>query len=69
MSNSTQSIQAINAQAQTQQTVQPPKKAPTTNQNAVPQDTVTISKASRQAQAGNTNTVASRDKDHDGDNA
>jgi hypothetical protein len=68
MSNSTQSVQAL-TQTQTQQTVQPPKKAPTTTQKAFPQDTVTISKASQQAQAGNTNAVASGDKDHDGDNA
>jgi len=69
MSNSTQSVRAIDAHTQTQQTVQPPKKAPATTQKAVPQDTVTISKASQQAQAGNTNAVASGDKDHDGDNA
>ena len=56
MSNSIQSVQAANAQTQIESTVQPPKKAPA--QNSIPQDTVTISKSSQQANAGNTNTVA-----------
>ena len=46
MSNSIQSVQAANAQTQIENTVQPPKKAPA--QNSIPQDTVTISKASQQ---------------------
>jgi hypothetical protein len=68
MSNSIQSVQSANVHAQTEHTVQPPKNAQTTTQ-AVPQDTVTISKASQQAHAGNSNAVASGDKDRDGDNA
>ena len=69
MSNSIQSVQSASVHAQTEHAVQPPKKAQTTIQNSVPQDTVTISKASQQAHAGNTNAVASGDKDRDGDNA
>jgi hypothetical protein len=69
MSNSIQSLQSANTQAQTEQTVQPPKKAQTTLQNPLPQDTVTLSQASQQAQAGNTNAVASGDTDHEGGNA
>ena len=69
MSNSIQSVQSANVHAQTEHTVQPPKKAQTTTQNSVPQDTVTISKASQQALAGNANAVASGDKDRAGDNA
>jgi len=68
MSNSIHSLQAANAKAQTEQTVQPPKKLQTTAQNSVPQDTVTISKASRQAHAGNIEAAAGGDKDHDGNN-
>jgi hypothetical protein len=68
MSKSIQSVQSANVHAQTEHTVQPPKNAQTTTQS-VPQDTVTISKASQQAHAGNTNAVASGDKDRDGDNA
>lgn len=69
MSNPIQSIQSANVHAQTEQTVQPPKNAQTSSQNSVPHDTVTISKASQQAQAGNINAVAPGDKDHDGDKA
>ena len=69
MSNSIQSVQSSNVHAQTEHAVQPPKKAQTTSQNSVPQDTVTISKASQQAHSGNSNAVASGDKDRDGDNA
>ena len=69
MSNSIQSVQSSNVHAQTEHAVQPPKKAQTPSQNSVPQDTVTISKASQQAHAGNTNAVASGDKDRNGDNA
>jgi hypothetical protein len=69
MSNSIQSVQSANVHAQTEHTVQQPKNAQTTNQNSVPQDTVTITKASQQAHAGNANAVTSGDKDRDGDNA
>ncbi len=68
MSNSIHSLQAANAKDQTEQTVQPPKKLQTTAQNSVPRDTVTISKASQQAQAGNTKAAVGGDKDHDGNN-
>jgi hypothetical protein len=66
MSNSIRSLQAADVQAKTEQTVQPPKKAQTTLQNPVPQDTVTISNAIQQARAGNTNAVALSGKNHDG---
>jgi len=69
MSNSIRSLQAANAQTQTEQTVQPPKKPLATTQKPVPQDTVTISKASQQAQATTTKLSASGDVDHDGDSA
>jgi hypothetical protein len=69
MSNSIRSLQAANAQTQTEQTVQPPKKPLATTQKPVPQDTVTISKASQQAQAATTKPAASGDVDHDGDSA
>jgi hypothetical protein len=65
MSNSIHSLQAANAQAQTEQTVQPPKKLQRTPQNSIPQDSVTISNASKQAQAGNTKAAADADKDQD----
>ncbi len=58
MSNSIHSLQAAHAQAQTEQTVQPPKNLQTAIQNSTPQDTVTISKAGRQAQARNTKVAA-----------
>jgi hypothetical protein len=67
MSNSIHSIQAVNAQAQTQQAVQPPKNQQTTAQPAIPQDTVTISQSAKQAQAVNTKAAAGGDVDHDGD--
>jgi hypothetical protein len=69
MSNSIHSLQSANAQTQTEQTVQPPKKPLATTQNPVPQDTVTISKASQQAQAGAIKPAAGGDVDHDGDSA
>ena len=67
MSNSIQSLQAVNAHDQAAQTVQPPPK-PATSQAAIPQDTVTISAAAKQAQASNTKPAASGDVNHDGDN-
>jgi hypothetical protein len=51
MSNSTQSIQTAQAETQTEQTVQPPKKPQAATQEAIQKDTVTISKASQQALA------------------
>jgi hypothetical protein len=69
MSNSIQSVQSAHVHAQTEHAVQPSRILQTTSQNSVPQETVTISKPSQQAHAGNTNAVASHDKDHDGDNA
>lgn len=66
MSNSIQSLQATNAQTQTEQAVQPPPK-PATSPAAIPQDTVTISAAAKQAQASNAKPAASGDVDHDGD--
>jgi hypothetical protein len=67
MSNSVNSIQATQAQAQTGQTVQPPKKPQAVTQGAIQQDTVTISKATQQALASNTKPATSGDVDHDGD--
>jgi len=69
MSNSIHSLQTENAQARTEQTVQPPKKLQIATQTSIPQDKVTISKASQQAQAGSTKAAVGGDKDHDGDSA
>ena len=69
MSNWIQSLQTANAQAETEQTVQPPKKLQTATQASAPQDTITISKASKQAHAGNSKAAVGGDKDHDGDRA
>src|SRR4029077_6501578 len=54
MSNSIQSIQALNAQAQTQQSAQAPKTPQATTQTAAPQDKVTISESAKQALANHT---------------
>ena len=67
MSNSIHSVQSATAQAQTEQTVQPPKKPQATTQAQVQSDTVTVSKAAQQALASNTKPAASGDVDHDGD--
>jgi hypothetical protein len=64
MSNSVNSLQTINAQHQTEQTVQPPKKQPTPPPQY--QDKVTISDSAKQALAKNAKAV-SGDVDHDGD--
>jgi hypothetical protein len=69
MSNSIHSLQTESAQAQTEQTVQPPKKPQIATQTSIPQDKVTISKASQQAQAGSTKAAVGGDGDHDGDSA
>jgi hypothetical protein len=67
MSNSIQSLQAANAQTQTEQSIQPSNKAQTTAHQSAPQDTVTISKASQQALASGGKPAATGDVDHDGD--
>jgi len=64
MSNSVQSVHAVNAQAQTQPAAQPPK---TPAQTAAPQDKVTISPQAQQALAKNAKPAASGDVNHDGD--
>ena len=66
MSNSVQSLQNSQAQAKTEQTVQPPKKPQTVIQGAIQQDTVTISKAAS-ALASGAKPASSSDVDHDGD--
>jgi hypothetical protein len=67
MSNSIQSTQALNAQAQTQQSAQAPKTPQATTQTAAPHDKVTISETAKQALAGNTKSAAKGGIDHDGD--
>jgi hypothetical protein len=67
MSNSVNSIQSAQAQTQTEQTVQAPKKPQAVTQGAVQQDTVTVSKAAQQALASNVKPAARGDVDHDGD--
>jgi hypothetical protein len=64
MSNSIQSIQAINAQAQTPQEAQAPKNPQATTQIAVPQDKVTISEPAKQALTANTKPAAGGHTDH-----
>ena len=68
MSNSIQSLQAVNAQTQLQESVQPPNKPQAPATSALPQDTVTISKASQQALAIGSKPASTSDADHDGDN-
>jgi hypothetical protein len=68
MSNSVQSLQVAQAQNQTDQTVQPPKKPQETTQATVQQDTVTISKAAQQALATNSKPASSSDAGRNGDN-
>lgn len=67
MSNSVNSIQKAQSEAQTEQTVQAPKKQLETTKATVQQDTVTVSKASQQALASSAKPSASGDVDHDGD--
>jgi hypothetical protein len=71
MSNSIQSLQTVNTQAQAEQAVQPatPKTAQVqaTTKNAAPQDTVTISPQAKQALASNAQPATTGDVDHDGD--
>jgi hypothetical protein len=65
MSNSVQSVQAVNSLTQTHPAAQAPKApAQTTAQTAAPQDKVTISP---QALAKNAKPAAGGDVDHDGD--
>lgn len=66
MSNSIQSIQAINAQAQTPKEAQAPKNPQATTQFAAPQDKVSISEPAKQALTANTKPAAGGDKDHSG---
>jgi len=66
MSNSIQSIQAINAQAQTPQEAQAPKNPQATTQSAAPQDKVTISEPAKRALAANTKPAAGGHTDHTG---
>jgi len=66
MSNSIQSIQAINAQAQTPQEAQAPKNPQATTQSAASQDKVTISEPAKQALAANTKPAAGGHTDHNG---
>jgi hypothetical protein len=70
MANSIHSVQAVHEQAQTAQTVQPPKTLQTqaATQNKGAQDTVTISQQARQALASNTKQASGGDANHDGDN-
>ena len=62
MSHSIPSIQAVNAQAQTQQEAQAPKSPQATTQTAAPQDKVTISEAAKKELAGNAKPVAGEKK-------
>jgi hypothetical protein len=66
MSISIQSLSAVNASAHTTQPAQPAPKA-AASQSSIPQDTVAISAAAKQAQPGNTKPAASGDLDHDAD--
>jgi len=66
MSNSVQSLQSLSVQDQTVQSVQPATKPPTAAKSALPEDTVTISAASKQAQTSNAKPAAGADSDHDG---
>ena len=70
MINSVHSVQAVHAQSQTEQAVQPPKSLQTqaAKQNTGSQDTVTISQQARQALASNTKQASGADTNHDGDN-
>ncbi len=70
MSNSVHSIQATHAEAQTQQSVQPPKTIQTQalTQNPASRDTVTISAQARQALASNTKLASGADSNSNGDN-
>jgi hypothetical protein len=64
MSLTIQPVQTPNTQTQTQPTAPPAK--PTAAQNAVPQDKVTISDSTKQAQTNNAK-PATGDVNHDGD--
>jgi hypothetical protein len=66
MSSSVHSIQAAHAQAQAEESVQPPKTLQTEapQQTVIPKDTVTISQEARQALANNSRRAG--DVNHDG---
>ena len=67
MSNAALSVQAINAQTQTQPAAQAPKPAAQTKaQSSAPQDKVTISPQAQQALASNAKPPAGGDVDHGG---
>jgi hypothetical protein len=65
VSNSVQSVQPVNVQAQAQPAARAPK---TPAQSGAPQDKVTISPQAQQTLAKATKTASSGDVDHDGDN-
>ena len=67
MSNPIQSVQAVNAAAQTPPAAVPTKTRQTATQTAAPQDNVTISPQAQQALASNSKLAASGDVNHDGD--
>jgi hypothetical protein len=71
MTNSVHSIQAVHAQSQTEQAVQPPKTLPaqeTAKQNTASQDTVTISQQARQALTHSTTQAGGGGANGHGDN-
>jgi hypothetical protein len=67
MSNSIHSVQSANAQTQTDQTVQAPKKPQAATQAQVQGDTVTVSKAAQKALSSNAKPASRGDVNHDGD--
>jgi len=58
MSHAIPSVQAVNAQSETQHAAQAPKSPQATTQTAAPQDKVTISESAKQVLAGNAKPVA-----------
>jgi hypothetical protein len=70
MANSIHSVQAAHSKSQTEQAVQPPKTLQTqaATQNTGSQDTVTISRQSRQALASNTKQASGGDTNSNGNN-
>jgi hypothetical protein len=67
MSNSVQSVHAVNSLTQTQPAQAHKTPAQTTAQTAAPQDKVTISPQAQRALAKNAKPAAGGDVDHDGD--
>jgi hypothetical protein len=70
MTNSVHSIQGAHSQSLTEHAVQPPKTLQTkaATQNTGSQDTVTISRQSRQALASNTKQASGGDTNSNGNN-